>query len=61
MELAEIRQELENMATRLADFRGLFDLETKEARISELDEQMADPDFWEISRKRRRSLMKRMR
>ncbi len=36
MELAEIRQELENMATRLADFRGLFDLETKEARISEI-------------------------
>ncbi|AUZ40636.1 peptide chain release factor 2 [Bacillus paralicheniformis] len=46
MELAEIRQELENMATRLADFRGSLDLETKEARISELDEQMADPDFW---------------
>ncbi|MCY7838443.1 peptide chain release factor 2 [Bacillus haynesii] len=46
MELAEIRQELENMATRLADFRGSLDLETKEARISELDEQMANPDFW---------------
>ncbi|WP_271725369.1 peptide chain release factor 2 [Bacillus paralicheniformis] len=46
MELAEIRQELENMATRLADFRGSLDLETKEARISELDEQMADPEFW---------------
>ncbi|WP_145653820.1 peptide chain release factor 2 [Bacillus paralicheniformis] len=46
MELAEIRQELENMATRLADFRGSLDLETKEARINELDEQMADPDFW---------------
>ncbi|MDU0414991.1 peptide chain release factor 2 [Bacillus paralicheniformis] len=46
MELAEIRQELENMATRLADFRGSLDLETKEARISELDEQMAAPDFW---------------
>ncbi|KAA6450806.1 peptide chain release factor 2 [Bacillus swezeyi] len=46
MELVEIRQELENMASRLADFRGSLDLETKEARISELEEQMADPDFW---------------
>ncbi|MBU8787529.1 MULTISPECIES: peptide chain release factor 2 [Bacillus] len=46
MELTEIRQELENMASRLADFRGSLDLETKEAKIAELEEQMADPDFW---------------
>ncbi|MDA7025537.1 peptide chain release factor 2 [Bacillus sp. CLL-7-23] len=46
MELTEIRQELENMASRLADFRGSLDLEAKEAKISELEEQMADPDFW---------------
>ncbi|MFD1707508.1 peptide chain release factor 2 [Siminovitchia sediminis] len=47
MELFEIRSELENTAKKLADFRGLFDLEEKETRIAELDEQMADPTFWD--------------
>ncbi|WP_307308319.1 peptide chain release factor 2 [Neobacillus driksii] len=46
MELAEIRNELEKTAKRLADFRGLFDLENKEARIAELEDQMLHPDFW---------------
>ncbi|MCZ0068579.1 peptide chain release factor 2 [Bacillus sonorensis] len=46
MELTEIRQELENMASRLADFRGSLDLEAKEAKIADLEEKMADPDFW---------------
>ncbi|MGY3714856.1 peptide chain release factor 2 [Sutcliffiella cohnii] len=47
MELAEIRNELEKMAKRLADFRGLFDLEHKEKRIAELDELMSHPNFWD--------------
>ncbi|MBD1381408.1 peptide chain release factor 2 [Bacillus sp. IB182487] len=47
MELVEIRQELEKMAKRLADFRGSLDLETKQARIQELDEQMSNPSFWD--------------
>ncbi|MEH7108065.1 peptide chain release factor 2 [Bacillus sp. JJ1764] len=46
MELAEIRNELETMAKKLADFRGLFDLENKEARIAELEDTMLQPDFW---------------
>ncbi|MEC1523435.1 peptide chain release factor 2 [Neobacillus niacini] len=46
MELAEIRNELEKTAKRLADFRGSLDLENKEARIAELDDQMLHPDFW---------------
>ncbi|MFZ3591570.1 peptide chain release factor 2 [Bacillus sp. DJP31] len=46
MELVEIRHELEKMVKRLADFRGLFDLVEKEARIRDLDEQMAEPNFW---------------
>ncbi|MCA1031454.1 peptide chain release factor 2 [Bacillus timonensis] len=46
MELVEIKHELEKMAKKLADFRGLFDLENKQARIQELDEQMSMPDFW---------------
>ncbi|MBP3040213.1 peptide chain release factor 2 [Bacillaceae bacterium Marseille-Q3522] len=47
MELAEIRNELEKTAKRLADFRGSLDLENKEARIAELEERMLDPQFWD--------------
>ncbi|UOQ48278.1 peptide chain release factor 2 [Gracilibacillus caseinilyticus] len=47
MELVEIKQELEKMANRLADFRGSLDLETKRARIAELEEVMAEPGFWD--------------
>ncbi|MGE6257368.1 peptide chain release factor 2 [Heyndrickxia sporothermodurans] len=46
MELFEIRSELEKTAKKLADFRGSLDLENKEARIAELDEQMLEPNFW---------------
>ncbi|MEH7075731.1 peptide chain release factor 2 [Neobacillus drentensis] len=46
MELAEIRHELEKTAKKLADFRGSLDLENKEARIAELDDEMLHPDFW---------------
>ncbi|WP_182199649.1 peptide chain release factor 2 [Paraliobacillus salinarum] len=46
MELSEIKQELEKMANRLADFRGSLDLEEKRTRIAELEEEMTDPDFW---------------
>ncbi|HZG59699.1 MAG TPA: peptide chain release factor 2 [Anoxybacillus sp.] len=47
MDLVQIKQDLEKMAKRLADIRGSLDLETKEARIRELEEQMAAPDFWD--------------
>ncbi|MED4071330.1 peptide chain release factor 2 [Priestia endophytica] len=46
MELVEMKQELDKTANRLADFRGSLDLDQKEARIAELDEIMADPNFW---------------
>ncbi|AUD15345.1 MULTISPECIES: peptide chain release factor 2 [unclassified Planococcus (in: firmicutes)] len=46
MELADIRNELDKTAEKLADFRGSLDLENKEARIQELDERMIDPNFW---------------
>ncbi|WP_139367604.1 peptide chain release factor 2 [Bacillus alkalicellulosilyticus] len=46
MELVEIKQELNSMAKRLADFRGSLDLEFKEERIAELEEKMSDPEFW---------------
>ncbi|MEG0450751.1 MAG: peptide chain release factor 2 [Lysinibacillus sp.] len=47
MELADVRNALDNTAKKLADFRGLFDLENKEARIQELDEMMLMPGFWD--------------
>nr|WP_156936106.1 peptide chain release factor 2 [Anoxybacillus tepidamans] len=47
MDLVEVKQELEKMAKRLADIRGSLDLDVKEARIRELDEQMAAPSFWD--------------
>ncbi|MGG0655049.1 peptide chain release factor 2 [Rummeliibacillus pycnus] len=47
MELSDVRNELDNTAKKLADFRGLFDLENKEARIQELDEMMLEPSFWD--------------
>ncbi|ATP42353.1 peptide chain release factor 2 [Solibacillus sp. R5-41] len=46
MELADVRNALENTAKKLADFRGSLDLENKEARIQELDELMLEPNFW---------------
>ncbi|MFD2615850.1 peptide chain release factor 2 [Terrilactibacillus laevilacticus] len=47
MELAEIKHELTEMESRLQEFRGLFDLESKQARISELEEKMTMPGFWD--------------
>ncbi|WP_155894724.1 MULTISPECIES: peptide chain release factor 2 [Bacillaceae] len=46
MELFEIRNELDNSAGKLADFRGSLDLENKETRMAELEERMTDPEFW---------------
>ncbi|WP_107925330.1 peptide chain release factor 2 [Lysinibacillus parviboronicapiens] len=47
MELADVRNTLDNTAKKLADFRGSLDLENKEARIQELDEMMLEPGFWD--------------
>ncbi|WP_368654422.1 peptide chain release factor 2 [Ornithinibacillus sp. 4-3] len=46
MELVEIKQELDKMTSRIAEFRGLFDLDQSKVRIQELEEEMSDPDFW---------------
>ncbi|MBC1521839.1 peptide chain release factor 2 [Listeria aquatica] len=46
MELAEIRNMLEKTASQIKDFRGSLDLESMEARIAELEDQMLDPNFW---------------
>ncbi|MFB1098042.1 MULTISPECIES: peptide chain release factor 2 [Bacillaceae] len=47
MELAEIRNELDRMEKQLTDFRGLFDLDQKKARIAELEDLMLEPSFWD--------------
>ncbi|MBT2685439.1 peptide chain release factor 2 [Bacillus sp. ISL-37] len=51
MELADIRNELEKTAKKLAGFRGSLDLENKEARIAELEDGMLAPDFWDDQQK----------
>nr|WP_217996323.1 peptide chain release factor 2 [Alicyclobacillus shizuokensis] len=43
----ELRGEAQTMAKRLAEIGGLFDVAAKEQRIAELEEQMADPGFWD--------------
>ncbi|WP_226535956.1 peptide chain release factor 2 [Fictibacillus halophilus] len=47
MDLVEVKQELNVIEKRINDFRGLFDLDAKKARIAELDEQMSVPTFWD--------------
>ncbi|MCP8617613.1 peptide chain release factor 2 [Salirhabdus salicampi] len=47
MDLTEIKQELDKMANRLADFRGSLDLSVKKDRIAELEQEMTTPDFWD--------------
>ncbi|RIU94510.1 peptide chain release factor 2 [Oceanobacillus picturae] len=47
MELAEIRNELDKLNTRIENFRGSLDLDNKKARIQELELEMADPGFWD--------------
>ncbi|RDW15675.1 peptide chain release factor 2 [Oceanobacillus chungangensis] len=46
MELVEIKHELEKIATRIEDFRGSLDLDVKRDRVKELEQEMANPDFW---------------
>ncbi|MDG5471637.1 peptide chain release factor 2 [Jeotgalibacillus sp. ET6] len=51
MEMFEVKAELERTAKVLADFRGLFDLDNKEAQIAEIDERMVEPTFWDDQQK----------
>ncbi|WP_097677929.1 peptide chain release factor 2 [Bacillus massilinigeriensis] len=51
MELGDIRNELEKTAKRLADFRGSLDLDNKEARIAQLEDEMTYPNFWDDQQK----------
>ncbi|WP_143128495.1 peptide chain release factor 2 [Sporolactobacillus nakayamae] len=51
MDLPEMKHEIDEMETRLKDFRGLFDLDNKKAKIAELDEKMTMPGFWDDNEK----------
>ncbi|WP_353947477.1 peptide chain release factor 2 [Sporolactobacillus sp. Y61] len=51
MELSEMKHEIDEMAGRLKEFRGLFDLDSKKERIAELEEQMTLPGFWDDNEK----------
>ncbi|WP_156645978.1 peptide chain release factor 2 [Lentibacillus sp. JNUCC-1] len=47
MDMTEIRQKLDQMEKRIADFRGSLDLDTKKQRIEELELDMTAPSFWD--------------
>ncbi|MFT8310772.1 MAG: peptide chain release factor 2 [Sporolactobacillus sp.] len=51
MDLPEMKHEIDEMETRLKEFRGLFDLDNKRAKIAELDEKMSMPGFWDDNEK----------
>jgi peptide chain release factor 2 len=46
MELAEIRNTAEWMEKKLDEYKASLDLESKIARIEELENEMTYPDFW---------------
>ncbi len=46
MELSEIRNKLEAYGQKVEDFRGSLDLDRLEEEIALLDNDMAEPDFW---------------
>ncbi|MGD8190261.1 peptide chain release factor 2 [Brevibacillus ginsengisoli] len=47
IDVADVKQEMNNMAKRLADIRGSLDLPVKQDRIGELEDRMIAPDFWD--------------
>ncbi|MFO7263629.1 MAG: peptide chain release factor 2 [Bacillota bacterium] len=51
MTFGEIRQQLQQMARRIAEMRESLDVPAKEARIAELEQQMMAPDFWDDQEK----------
>ncbi|WP_157724842.1 peptide chain release factor 2 [Virgibacillus phasianinus] len=47
MELAEIRNDLDKMDSRIEDFRGSLDLDVKKDRIKVLELEMTESNFWD--------------
>ncbi|WP_339060473.1 peptide chain release factor 2 [Tepidibacillus marianensis] len=44
---SELKHELEKMAKRLAEIRGLFDIDGKKSQVAELEQKMVQPNFWD--------------
>ncbi|HEX9408917.1 MAG TPA: peptide chain release factor 2 [Methylomirabilota bacterium] len=49
--LGDLKRELADVEKRMQDLRGIFDLETKDARIAVIDQEMSAPSFWDDGRK----------
>ncbi|WP_407932798.1 peptide chain release factor 2 [Granulicatella seriolae] len=47
MEISEIRNTLEKMQQQINSYGGLFDLDKLEQDIASLDQEMAEPGFWD--------------
>ncbi len=47
MELSEMRNKLESYGQKVEDFRSSLDLDRLEEEIALLDNDMAEPDFWD--------------
>ncbi|UUZ82645.1 peptide chain release factor 2 [Paenibacillus sp. P26] len=43
----EVKRDLQETAKRLAELRGLFDLDLKLEQIADYEEKMSAPDFWD--------------
>ncbi|MFB6263579.1 MAG: peptide chain release factor 2 [Bradymonadaceae bacterium] len=43
----ELTESVEDLQTRLAELRGIFDLDEKRARLNEIDALSQAPDFWD--------------
>ncbi|HCM90665.1 peptide chain release factor 2 [Vagococcus fluvialis] len=51
MELSEIKNELDNLSSKISNFRGSLDLEDLEEQIAEIESIMSEPSFWDNSEK----------
>ncbi|HFE47323.1 MAG TPA: peptide chain release factor 2 [Nannocystis exedens] len=49
LEHSKISELLSQLSLRLGELRGIFDYEGKREKLEELDDQIADPSFWEDS------------
>nr|WP_191668270.1 peptide chain release factor 2 [uncultured Limosilactobacillus sp.] len=51
MELSEAKKQVEAMQKEVTHFGGLFDLDALDERIAEIEQEMAQPDFWNDNEK----------
>ncbi|MFW7431469.1 peptide chain release factor 2 [Vagococcus carniphilus] len=49
MELSELKNELDDVISKIENFRGSLDLEDLEEQIAESESKMSNPNFWDDS------------